>query len=83
MKQWELSEIMKRVEAVGHYKWETELESEVDNSVVNIVGIPFTVFARYTVAQEVDYDDANFIIHALQDIPRLVARIKELEGYDD
>ena len=79
MKQWELNEIMKCVEAVGRYKWEIELGSEVDDSVVDIVAVPLSGHARYSVAQEVAYDDANFIVHALQDIPRLVARIKELE----
>ena len=79
MKQWELTEIMKRVEDVGNYTWDVD----ASDTYADVVAIHGATLSRYWVAQNVEYEDANFIAHALQDIPRLVARIKELEGYDD
>ena len=79
MKQWELSEIMKRVEDVGNYTWDVD----TSDMCADVVATHGATLSRYWVAQNVAYEDANFIVHALQDIPRLVARIKELEGYGD
>ena len=79
VKQWELDEIMNPVKAVGNYTWDID----TSDMYADIVAIHGAKLSRYWVAQNVAYEDANFIVHALQDIPRLVARIKELEGYDD
>lgn len=75
----DLQAIMKRVDAVGNYKWELDYSDVITEGTVDIVAVPLEGHARYMVAGEVAEDDAEFIVHALQDVPQLVARIEELE----
>lgn len=73
--QDELQAIKERLKAVGNYgEWMIESDEEGRVNQAKVVA------DTYTVAIELDEQDAEFIAHARQDIPRLVAEVERLQN---
>ena len=72
----ELTQMKARADAVGEFAaWEA-----VDSDDVNMASVVTKGLGGYTVGIEMAIEDAQFIAHAREDVPRLVAEVERLQA---